>query len=100
MGTSGPLDQILNGPSHVTDGTQNLVGALRQSMAALGARTIADMHDVEIVLRAVGGDRGEVLAAAREVAPVPGAQPVRASMPGIPRADSSAAKASRSSTPT
>jgi len=49
VGTSGSLDQILNGPSHVTDGTQNLMGALRQSMAALGARTIADMHDVEIV---------------------------------------------------
>ncbi|MCJ7711184.1 MAG: GuaB3 family IMP dehydrogenase-related protein [Chloroflexi bacterium] len=49
VGTSGPLDQILNGPSHVTDGTQNLVGAVRQSMAALGARTIADMHGVEIV---------------------------------------------------
>jgi IMP dehydrogenase len=49
VGTSGPLEQILNGPSHVTDGTQNLVGALRQSMAALGALTIADMHDVEIV---------------------------------------------------
>ena len=49
VGTSGSLDQILNGPSHVTDGTQNLVGAVRQSMAALGARTIADMHEVEIV---------------------------------------------------
>jgi IMP dehydrogenase len=49
VGTVGPLEQILNGPSHVTDGTQNLIGALRQSMAALGARTIADMHDVEIV---------------------------------------------------
>ncbi len=49
VGTVGGLDQILNGPSHVTDGTQNLMGALRQSMAALGARTIADMHDVEIV---------------------------------------------------
>ncbi len=49
VGTSGLLEQILNGPSHVTDGTQNLVGALRQSMAALGARTIADMHEVEIV---------------------------------------------------
>jgi IMP dehydrogenase len=49
VGTAGPLDQVLNGPSHVTDGTQNLVGALRQSMAALGARTIADMHRVEIV---------------------------------------------------
>ncbi len=49
VGTSGSLDQILNGPSHVVDGTQNLVGAVRQSMAALGARTIADMHEVEIV---------------------------------------------------
>jgi IMP dehydrogenase len=49
VGTAGPLAQILDGPSHVTDGTQNLVGALRQSMAALGARTIADMHAVEIV---------------------------------------------------
>ena len=49
VGTVGSLDQILNGPSHVTDGTQNLMGALRQSMAALGARTIADMHEVEIV---------------------------------------------------
>jgi IMP dehydrogenase len=49
VGTVGPLDQILNGPSHVTDGTQNLMGALRQSMAALGARTVAEMHDVEIV---------------------------------------------------
>ncbi len=49
VGTVGPLERILNGPSHVTDGTQNLIGALRQSMAALGARTIAEMHDVEIV---------------------------------------------------
>ena len=49
VGTVGPLDQILNGPSHVTDGSQNLMGALRQSMAALGARTLSDMHDVEIV---------------------------------------------------
>lgn len=49
VGTAGPLEQILNGPSHVTDGTQNLMGALRQSMAALGARTIREMQDVEIV---------------------------------------------------
>ncbi len=49
VGTAGPLAQILNGPSHVTDGTQNLMGALRQSMAALGARTIREMQEVEIV---------------------------------------------------
>jgi IMP dehydrogenase len=49
VGTAGPLAQILNGPATVTDGSQNLMGALRQSMAALGARTIAEMQQVEIV---------------------------------------------------
>ncbi len=49
VGTSGPLERILFGPAHVTDGSENLAGALRQSMAALGARTIAEMQQVEIV---------------------------------------------------
>ena len=49
VGTTGPMKQILFGPSHVTDGTQNLMGALRQSMAALGARTLREMQQVEIV---------------------------------------------------
>ena len=49
VGTAGSLERILLGPAHVTDGSENLVGALRQSMAALGARTIRDMQHVEIV---------------------------------------------------
>lgn len=49
VGTSGSLEQILLGPAHTTDGSENLVGALRQSMAALGARTIRDMQGVEMV---------------------------------------------------
>lgn len=49
VGTLGPLEQLLNGPATVTDGSQNLMGALRQSMAALGARTIREMQQVEIV---------------------------------------------------
>jgi IMP dehydrogenase len=49
VGTAGSLEQILHGPAHVTDGSQNLMGALRQSMAALGARTIRDMQQVEMV---------------------------------------------------
>jgi IMP dehydrogenase len=49
VGTVGTLERILFGPSRVTDGTENLVGALRQSMAALGARTIREMQQVEIV---------------------------------------------------
>jgi IMP dehydrogenase len=49
VGTVGSLEVILNGPASVTDGSQNLMGALRQSMAALGARTIQEMQQVEIV---------------------------------------------------
>jgi IMP dehydrogenase len=33
----------------VSDGSQNLMGALRQSMAALGVRTIREMQGVEMV---------------------------------------------------
>jgi IMP dehydrogenase len=49
VGTIGSLERILLGPADVTDGTENLVGALRQSMAALGARTLADLQRVEMV---------------------------------------------------
>ena len=49
VGTVGTLERILLGPAHRTDGSENLVGALRQSMAALGARTIRDMQRVEMV---------------------------------------------------
>jgi len=50
IGQQLPLEQILFGPAATTHGTQNLVGALRQSMAALGARTIDEMHRVEMVI--------------------------------------------------
>jgi IMP dehydrogenase len=49
VGTAGTLERILFGPAHVTDGSENLVGALRQSMAALGARTIREMQAVELI---------------------------------------------------
>jgi IMP dehydrogenase len=50
IGDRLPLEQILFGPATTTHGTQNLVGALRQSMAALGARTIREMHEVPMVI--------------------------------------------------
>jgi len=49
VGTVGSLERILLGPAHVTDGSENLVGALRQSMAALGARTLRDLQGVEMI---------------------------------------------------
>ena len=50
IGERLPLEQILFGPAATSHGTQNLVGALRQSMAALGARTIREMHEVPMVI--------------------------------------------------
>jgi IMP dehydrogenase len=50
LGERLPLEQILFGPARTTHGTQNLVGALRQSMGALGASTIREMHRVEMVV--------------------------------------------------
>jgi IMP dehydrogenase len=49
VGTVGSLEKILFGPAGVSDGSQNLMGALRQSMAALGARTLHDLQQVEVV---------------------------------------------------
>ncbi len=50
IGTRHPLEQILFGPAGTQHGTENLAGALRQSMAALGARSIEEMHRVEMVI--------------------------------------------------
>ncbi len=50
VGTTGTLEQILFGPTSVTDGSQNLIGALRTAMGVCGASTIQDMHKAELVI--------------------------------------------------
>jgi IMP dehydrogenase len=50
VGSTGTLKQILFGPTSVTDGSQNLVGALRTAMGVCGVTTIKDMHKVEMVI--------------------------------------------------
>jgi IMP dehydrogenase len=50
VGISGSLDTVLFGPTSRTDGTQNLVGAIRTCMGVCGASTISEMHDVEMVI--------------------------------------------------
>ena len=50
VGTKGSLQQILYGPTAVTDGTQNFVGALRVAMGMCGAYTVRDMHKAEMVI--------------------------------------------------
>ena len=50
VGTKGTLQQILYGPTSATDGTQNLVGALRVAMGMCGAYTVRDLHKAEMVV--------------------------------------------------
>jgi len=50
VGTTGSLEQILFGPASVTDGSQNLVGAVRTALGICGVRTIKEMHRVEMVV--------------------------------------------------
>ncbi|MFC1875012.1 GuaB3 family IMP dehydrogenase-related protein [Chloroflexota bacterium] len=50
VGTNSTLEQILFGPTSVTDGSQNLVGALRTAMGVCGAADIKEMHRAEMVI--------------------------------------------------
>jgi len=50
VGTKGTLEQLFFGPSSVSNGTQNLIGALKACMGMVGAMNIREMHEVEIVV--------------------------------------------------
>ncbi len=50
IGTVGPLAEVLYGPSHHTNGTSNLVGALRRSMATTGYSDLKEFQRCEVVL--------------------------------------------------
>ena len=50
VGSKGSLHKILFGPTSMTDGTQNLEGALRAAMGMCGAFSIPDMQQAEMVV--------------------------------------------------
>lgn len=50
VGINGSLEEILYGPTSVTDGTQNLMGALQVCMGMIGAQTVQEMHEAEVVV--------------------------------------------------
>ena len=50
VGATGTLEQILFGPTSVTDGSQNLIGALRTAMGVCGVFNIKEMHNVEMII--------------------------------------------------
>ena len=50
VGQVAPLEEILYGPSSVADGTANLIGALRKSMATTGYSDLKEFQRVEVVV--------------------------------------------------
>ena len=50
VGTVGTLEQVLYGPAHQADGTVNLIGALRRSMATTGYSDLKELQRVEVVV--------------------------------------------------
>ncbi|MDI6703618.1 MAG: GuaB3 family IMP dehydrogenase-related protein [bacterium] len=50
VGTTGTLEEILYGPAHLDDGSQNLVGALRVAMGMCGAKNIREMQMTELII--------------------------------------------------
>ncbi len=50
VGVTGTLKQILFGPATVDDGSQNLVGAIMTCMGNVGASTIKEFQETEIII--------------------------------------------------
>ncbi len=50
VGVKNDLQKLLFGPTSRTDGTENLVGALRLGMSICGADHIKEMHEAQIVI--------------------------------------------------
>lgn len=50
VGQVAPLEQLLYGPAAVADGTANIVGALRRSMATTGYSDLKEFQRVEVVV--------------------------------------------------
>jgi IMP dehydrogenase len=50
VGVNTTVERLLFGPTSRTDGTENLVGAIRTAMGMCGAQTIAEFHSVELIV--------------------------------------------------
>ena len=50
VGQHTTLDRLLFGPTSRTDGTENLIGALRTCMGSVGAEQLRDLHQTEMVV--------------------------------------------------
>lgn len=67
VGTTGSLKEILQGPARLDDGTQNLVGAIKSSMGAVGAATIKDFQLTDLIIAPSIKTEGKVFQSAQKI---------------------------------
>jgi IMP dehydrogenase len=67
VGISGSLKQILYGPASVDDGSQNLVGAITTCMGTVGAATIRQFQETEIIIAPSIRTEGKLFQAVQHV---------------------------------
>ncbi len=63
----GTMEEILNGPAHENDGTFNLIGALRTSMATCGYEDIRDFQRAEVMVAPALQTEGKQLQRSQQV---------------------------------
>ena len=64
---NGTIEQILKGPAHENDGTFNLMGALRTSMATTGYKDLAEFNRAELMIAPALQTEGKLLQSSQQV---------------------------------
>jgi len=67
VGTTGTLEEILYGPAHLDDGSQNLIGALRTAMGMCGAKNIQEMQLAELIIAPAIKTEGKIFQKAQRI---------------------------------
>lgn len=67
VGITGTLEEILVGPAHLDDGSQNLVGAIKTCMGYMGAKTIRDFQETELVIAPAIKTEGKIFQKAQNI---------------------------------
>jgi IMP dehydrogenase len=67
VGVAGSLEQILFGPAFTDDGTLNFVGAIRTCMGSVGARSIRELQQTELIIAPAIKTEGKVFQQAQKV---------------------------------
>jgi IMP dehydrogenase len=67
VGISGTLEQILFGPAFTEDGTLNLVGAIRTCMGSIGAQSIRELQQTELIIAPAIKTEGKVFQQAQKL---------------------------------